>query len=124
MQTTLKLLVASTVLTAAIGVPAWSAMHTPVDASLRPLAALFEQRARALPLVLASNDDGYRHGSRRGHDDDGEDDGYRHGSRHGHDDGEDDDDGYSSAGNPAPAGTVAPPRNGLFGASTPKVRVK
>ncbi|MFC4217322.1 PepSY domain-containing protein [Pseudophaeobacter arcticus] len=37
---------------------------------------------------------------------------------------ENDDDYGTAAGNPAPAGTVAPPQNGLFGTGTPpKVKV-
>ena len=79
MRKTLTLLVASTALTAAIGLPAWSAMHAPADGSLRPVAAPFEERAQALPLILASDDDdddnrGYVQSSRRGHDDDDDDD--------------------------------------------------
>ncbi|MBV0913784.1 PepSY domain-containing protein [Anianabacter salinae] len=42
-----------------------------------------------------------------------------------YEDDDDDDDDYGTAvGNPAPAGTVAPPQNGLFGTGTPpKVKV-
>ena len=115
---TLTLLVASTALTAAIGVPAWSAMKAPADGSSRPFAALFEEGARTMPLVLASDDDHDdgrgRDGSRRGHD--GEDD----------DEEEDDDDNRGGgASNPAPTGTVAPPQNGLFGnGAPPQTQVK
>ncbi|KAF0132373.1 MAG: hypothetical protein FD152_1955 [Xanthobacteraceae bacterium] len=91
MKKTLTLLVATTALTAAIGVPAWSAMQSPSDV-LRPVAALFDDAPQAMPLVLASDDD--------------------------------DDDCRSGARNPAPAGTVAPPQNGLFGnGAPPKVQV-
>ena len=83
MKKTLTLLVASTALTAAIGVPAWSAMQAP-SGVLRPVAALFDDAPLAIPLVLASDDD------------------WRGGAR-----------------NPAPAGTVAPPQNGLFGNGAP-----
>lgn len=118
MRKTLTLLVASTALTAAIGLPALSAMHAPADASLRPAAAPFEERAQALPLILASDDDdddnrGYVQSSQRGHDDDdGDDD---------DDDCDDDDDDECRGGarNPAPAGAVAPPQNGLFGNGAP-----
>ena len=50
--------------------------------------------------------------SRRGHDDDDDDD---------DDDCDDDDDDECRGGarNPAPAGTVAPPQNGLFGNGAP-----
>jgi hypothetical protein len=87
MKKTLTLLVASTALTAAIGVPAWSAMQAPSDV-LRPVAALFDDAPHTTPLVLASDDD-------------------------------DDDDCRGSPRNPAPAGTVPPPQNGLFGNGAP-----
>jgi hypothetical protein len=122
MRKTLTLLVASTALTAAIGLPAWSAMHAPADESPRPLAAIFQDRAQALPLILASNDDdrSSRETSRRGRDQDDDDD---------DDDDCDDDDGNDNCGggarNPAPAGTVTPPQNGLFGnGAPPQVQVK
>ena len=116
MKKTLTLLVASTALTAAIGVPAWSAMQAPADGVLRPIAALFDDAPQAMPLVLASDDDDdddrWRDGSRRGHDDDDDDDDDC-------DDDDDDDDCRGGARNPAPAGTVAPPQNGLFGNGAP-----
>ena len=118
MKKTLTLLVASTALTAAIGVPAWSAMQAPSDV-LRPVAALFDDAPQAMPLVLASDDDDddddddrWRDGSRRGHDDDDDDDDDC-------DDDDDDDDCRGGARNPAPAGSVAPPQNGLFGNGAP-----
>ncbi|MGP1357131.1 hypothetical protein [Roseicyclus sp.] len=115
MKKTLTLLVASTALTAAIGVPAWSAMQAPSDV-LRPVAALFGDAPDTMPLVLASDDDDddrWRDGSRRGHDDDDDDD------DDDCDDDDDDDDCRGGARNPAPAGTVAPPQNGLFGNGAP-----
>ncbi|MDF1600283.1 hypothetical protein PZ895_10965 [Mesorhizobium sp. YIM 152430] len=117
MKKTLTLLVASTALTAAIGVPAWSAMQSPPDV-LRSVAALFDDAPQAMPLVLASDDDDndddrWRDGSRRGHDDDDDDD------DDDCDDDDDDDDCRGGARNPAPAGTVAPPQNGLFGNGAP-----
>jgi hypothetical protein len=121
MKRTLTLLVASTALTAAIGVPAWSAMQPPGDEVLRPAAAPFDGSPRSTPLVLASDDDddddrGSRDGSRRGHDDDDDDD---------DDDCDDDaDDRRGGTRNPAPAGAVAPPQNGLFGnGAPPRVQV-
>ncbi len=115
MKKILTLLVASTALTAAIGVPAWSAMQASAAGILRPLAALVDDAQQSLPLVLASGDDDgrrWQETSRRGHeDDDDEDD---------DDDCDDEnDDCRSGAGNPAPAGTVAPPQNGLFGNGAP-----
>ncbi|WP_425102194.1 hypothetical protein [Tropicibacter sp. S64] len=112
MNKTLTLLVASTALTAAIGVPAWSAVQARSEV-LRPVAALFDDASQTMPLVLASGDDDdddarWRDGSRRGHDDDDD-----------CDDDDDDDDCQGGARNPAPAGTVAPPQNGLFGNGAP-----
>lgn len=121
MRKILTLLVASTALTAVIGLPSWSAMRDPSDRNLQPSAAFFEDGAQALPLILASSDDDddddddhARRKTRRGHDDDHDDD---------CDDG-DDDDCRGGARNPAPAGAVAPPQNGLFGnGAPPQVRV-
>jgi cytochrome b len=131
MKKTLTLLVASTALTAAIGVPAWSAMQAPADGVPRPVAALFDDVSQAMPLVLASDDDDdeedrWRDGSRRGDDDedDGDDDDGDDDDDDDCDDDEDDDDCRGGARNPAPAGTVAPPQNGLFGnGAPPKVQV-
>jgi hypothetical protein len=120
MRKTLTLLVASTALTAAIGLPAWSAIDAPDDGSLRPVAAPFEERTQALPLILASDDDdddnrGSMQSSRRGHDDDDDDD---------NECDDDDDECRGGAPNPAPAGAVAPPQNGLFGnGAPPRVQV-
>ena len=118
MKETLTLLAASTALTAAIGTPAWSAMQAPADGVLRPVAALFDDASQIMPLVLASDDDDdddhWREGSRRGHNDDDDD----------CDDDDDDDDCRGGARNPAPAGTVAPPQNGLFeNGAPPQVQV-
>ncbi|WP_373510157.1 hypothetical protein, partial [Thiocapsa sp.] len=84
MRKILTLLVASTALTAAIGVPAWSAIRSAADGTPRPLAAPSEDGAQAMPFVLASDDEGDDHGDRgssgRGDDDDDEDeDGGRRG---------------------------------------------
>jgi hypothetical protein len=113
MKKTLTLLAASTALTAAIGVPAWSAMRAPANGVLRPVAALFDDAPQTMPLILASGDDDdddhWREGSRPGHDDDDDCD----------DDEDGDDDCRGGSRNPAPAGTIAPPQNGLFGNSAP-----
>lgn len=122
MKKTLTILAATTALSTVIGIPAWSAMQAPEGEGDRPRAALFEGGSQAAPLVLASDDDDRRwwKGARRGHDDD--DDAYED------DDDEDDDDDDDDRGgtrNPAPAGTVAPPQNGLFGnGAPPQVKTK
>ncbi|GAW35468.1 hypothetical protein RA2_02531 [Roseovarius sp. A-2] len=118
MKKTLTLLAATTALTAAIGVPAWSAMEDPADSMLRRVAALFDDASQDMPLILASDeddDDRWRDGSRRGHDDDDDEDDDDDDC----DDDDDDDDCRGGARNPAPAGTVAPPQNGLFGNGAP-----
>jgi hypothetical protein len=114
MKMTFALLVASTALSAALGLPAFSALHD----SGGSVIARPDGGAPAPQLILASDDDDddddrWREGARRGHDDDDDDD---------EDDcDEDDDDGgcRNGARNPAPAGTVAPPQNGLFGNGAP-----
>ncbi|OHV81812.1 hypothetical protein [Ensifer sp. LCM 4579] len=108
MKKTLTLLVTSTALTAVIGAFAWSAVRTPAGANERSFAAIYDEGLKALPLILASTDD----------DDNRE---YRRmpGRQDGDHEDEDDDDGASGWRNPAPAGSVAPPQNGLFGNGTP-----
>jgi len=122
LKKTLAVLVASTALTAAIGVPAWSAMRASTGDSSQAFSALFDDGTQALPLVRVSDDDDH-HGKHRkwwrlfGDDDDDDDD-------HDDDDDDDDDGRRGGARNPAPAGTVAPPQNGLFGnGAAPKVKV-
>lgn len=121
MRKTLTLLVASTALTAVIGTTAWSAMSAAPDGSPRPFAAIWQDAAQSLPLILASDDDDddeENHGSWRDHDDDDDEEDCND------EDNDDDDDCGSGAPNPAPAGTVAPPQNGLFGnGAPPQVRV-
>ncbi len=73
-------------------------------------------------LKLASDDRLDRDHGRKARSDD---DDHRDGD-HGDDDDDDDDDGYgrNASANPAPAGTVAPPANGLFGSgAAPKVKL-
>lgn len=125
MKRTLTFLAASTAIVAVLGVPAWSAMRTTPAEGQHPVAALFQEALNAPPLrwlVDDHDDDGHwRTGSWRGHHDDDDD----HDHDDDDDDGCDDDDlacragGPGSAGNPAPAGTVAPPKNGLFGNGAP-----
>lgn len=121
MKRTFAILFASTALTVGVGLPAWSAMH---DAP-RPQAsrdAVDDASDEGANLLFAS-DDSRRdrdHGRRIGRGDDDDD----HGE--GDDDDSDDDDGYrrGAAAGRAPAGTVAPPNNGLFGSgAAPKVQV-
>ena len=113
MKKTLALLAASTALTAAIALPALSeTRHRDHEEGV--LSSLFGDDGGRLRLWFVSDDDDDHEYSRkyRGDDDDEDDD---------------DDDDYGRRGggmNPAPAGTVAPPQNGLFGTgAAPKVKV-
>jgi len=111
MKKTLAILIASTALTSAIGLPAWSAMNRNDSTLGQAISAVVDDAKEAVERVLiSSNDDD--------HDDDEYDD-----CDEEEDDDDDDDDHdeecNDSASNPAPAGTVAPPQNGLFGGSTP-----
>lgn len=120
MKKTLSLLIATTALTAAIGIPAWAMLGT--GSGSQP--AVLQSGEAAAPLVLV--DDG---------EEDDDDEGNRKllragGGEDDEDDDEDDDDceggqaGCGGAKNPAPAGSVAPPSNGLFGTGAPpKVQV-
>jgi hypothetical protein len=88
-------------------------MHASESRDGGAFTALFEDGRNPLHLLQVSgeDDDHRRDGRRDRHheedDDDDDDDGPRGGQR-----------------NPAPAGTVAPPKNGLFGTGTPpKVQV-
>lgn len=135
MTSRLSLLLASTALTAAFGLPAIAAMQThgnPQDHCSGLCAAVFSADDLSVPLIRVSgDDDDDEHDGgrvRRGHDDDDSDDD----SDDGHsddgdsDDGDcdDNDDGCTGArGYPAPAGSVLPPANGLFGNGAPPVAV-
>lgn len=120
MTKTLTLLVASTALTAALGLPAWSALHAPAQegaaASLSRLLAGDDAR----PLVLVDDDEGENGGAqmgRRASDGEDEED----------EDTCEDDDGScgSRSAAPAPAGSVPPPQNGLFdNSAAPQATVK
>lgn len=120
MKQPFPLILAATALAALLGLPALAA----IDLGLA--------RHGAGPLaggVAAGDADLIRVGS--DHDDDEDDDDHdRRGHRRGHndhdddcDDDDDDDDDCAGAagrrGNPAPAGSVAPPANGLFGNGAP-----
>jgi hypothetical protein len=121
MKMTVAILLASTALAVGAGIPAWSAMqrveHSPKSFQDNPFVRLAgddDDGDRESGRSYRSNDDDHRDGD----DDDDDDDG-------GGDDDEDDD-GSLGAGSasPAPAGTVAPPANGLFGSGAmPKVKV-
>ncbi len=110
MTTTHTLLALTTALAALVAIPAIGAVRS--AQTLAPSMAVAADRDAM--LILASgeddDDDDGDHASRRSADDDCEDD--------------DEGAGYAGAANPAPAGTVAPPANGLFGTGTlPQVQM-
>lgn len=116
MKKTFAILVASTALAIGAGIPAWSGMHRAEHASARTDDDGI--------LNLASDDRlGQDHGRKARSDDDD----HRYGGDgHDDDDDDDDDDGYgrNASANPAPAGSVAPPANGLFGSgAAPKIKL-
>jgi len=112
MKKTLVLLIASTALTTVIGVAAWSAVRAPGHTITQTAAAVFDDAQESFPLVFVSSDDDddeREHHSGARYDDDDDDDC----------DDDDDENCISNARNPAPAGAVAPPQNGLFGNGAP-----
>lgn len=112
MKKTFAILLASTALAVGAGIPAWSAMHG---------AELSSVGAELKDLVQLAGDDDRGDGDHEKSARNG-DDGDRHGDDE--DDDDDDDNGGNAAANPAPAGTVLPPANGLFGSgAAPKVKV-
>ncbi len=137
MTKTLKLFVASAALTAAIGLPAWSAMHVPPPGEVaKPLAAILENVSDPAQFILVDDDDDEedddatrkQHHSGYVDDDHDEDDDEDHADDDDDDDDDDCEDGDDVCGGakaPAPAGMVAPPQNGLFNNGTaPKAQVK
>lgn len=119
MTKTLTLFAATTALTAVLGLPAWSAMHAPgqggATVALTSLAGAVDA-SRLLVLIDDDEDDDEGTAMQGRKSDDDEED----------DEECDDDEGScgAAAPAPAPAGSVAPPKNGLFGTGTPQVQVK
>ena len=128
-----SLLLASTALTLALGLPSLAAMNTPGQAQGQcsgVCAAVFGGDDGPMPLIRISGDDEDEDDDdggwfRRGPDDDEDDDDEEDDDEdcEDEDEDEDEDDCPGAVGNPAPAGTVAPPANGLFGTGKPPVAV-
>lgn len=115
MTKTLTILVASTAFTAAIGLPAWSALHAPVQDGAAATLSQLLAGGDARPLVLVDDDEDEDGGSQLG------------GRASGDEDECDDDEGScgSRSAAPAPAGSVPPPQNGLFdNSAAPQATVK
>ena len=113
MKKTFAILAASTALGATIGLPAWSALQAWDET--RPLAASPTASPTGEPQPVRVSDDDEKHGkwwfSKKKHQDDDDDEG-------------DDDEGGARSPAAAPTGTVAPPKNGLFGnGAPPKVQM-
>lgn len=121
MKSTLALLLAGSALVAAAGLPSLAGRTITGDA-LAPCAggscaADAKDGDRDIRMILVNDDDDDHDDNRRFRRERGDDD---------HDDDEDDDEDDRDTGAgviPAPAGTVAPPANGLFGNGAPPVAV-
>ena len=102
MKTTLAILTATTALAAFLAMPAIGAVHSVWTGDSGEFAGMHDASSKGASYLLASNDDD-DHRSKAGYrsDEDGEDD-------------DDDEGGSQASANPAPAGSVAPPANGLF----------
>ena len=133
MKKTLTLLVASTALSATFGLAAWSGPSAPLYGIPLDAVSAGADASNTPSLMFVSDDDDEGRGWLRwlGDDDDDdddddecedddedEDDEDRRKNKYDDDD-DDDDDCSGSIDTPAPAGTVAPPQNGLFGTDTP-----
>ncbi|KAB6715159.1 MULTISPECIES: hypothetical protein [Roseobacteraceae] len=128
MKKTVPLLVASTALCATLGLPAWSGPSAPLFGIPLNAVSAGTDTSNTPSLMFVSDDDNERHGWLRWlgddddddddecEDDDDDDDDDRRKSKYGEDD---DDDCGGTTNSPAPAGTVAPPQNGLFNTDTP-----
>ncbi|WP_136646374.1 hypothetical protein [Tabrizicola sp. YIM 78059] len=125
MTSRLSLLVASSALTLTLGLPALAASQGRGAATVQ---------CSSVCTAVFSSDDGSTQVIRVSGDDDDEDEGGwgqlwqddDEGDDCDEEDDEDEDDdcgGAGARGNPAPAGTVAPPANGLFGSGAPPVAV-
>lgn len=115
MKSTLAILLATTAVIGALGLPALSAIGR--DPGIAAASALTVGSANDGTVILSSNDDDSRNASRRdNNDEDDEDDDCD-------DDHEDDDDCRRTAPAPAQTGPVTPPANGLFSpGAAPQVR--
>ena len=116
MKAKLPLLAAATALGALLTIPAAGAIRHITEEGLR---VPNDFRGNGMFLLASDDDDDREHRThRRSHDHDADD----HHSDHEDDGGHDDDEGGGA--NPAPAGTVGPPANGLFGnGAAPKVQM-
>lgn len=111
MKSALALLLAGSGLVAALGLPSLASIRGTSDASASCPAA--NDADHDIRLILVNDDD----------DDDEHDDDRRFRRDRGEDDHDDDDGDTGARANPSPAGTVAPPANGLFGNGAPPVAV-
>ena len=110
---TLTLLIATTALTTGIGIPSWGAMHGAAPAVVRPSPAVSVSGDSGARLIMV-DDDADEYGS-AGSASESKDSAGQGTDKSGESDCEEDEGSCGAATNPAPAGTVAPPKNGLFG---------
>ena len=122
MKSTLAVLLATAAALGALGLPALAALHAPGGPCTGDVcSAVLVPGASPAPLIRVSGEDD--HDDNQGRD--------RRAHRHDDDDCDDDDDDddddesgrRDARRNPVPAGSVAPPVNGLFGNGAPPVAV-
>ena len=123
MKKTFTILLASAALTTFVGLPALAAINASDGTGSHARTAAFERLADGPRTMQVADSD--EHDGAWGHDEHDDDDD----RDYGHDDDDDceDDDHMAtcaSGTNPAPAGTTAPPQNGLFAnGASPAVQV-
>lgn len=128
MKTNLMILATLTALSST-AIPAWSTIHLAGVGLERGTARATNEETTGPRVLLASSDDHDEAGSDDDHGSNGwgagsderHSDGDDHNRRKKHGDDDDSDDGGSRTRGtaPAPAGSVAPPANGLFQGNTP-----
>lgn len=125
MKKTLAILLASAALATAVGVPALAAIASPDRWNAGVLSLARQQTTGAESVMRLADSDEDHDGHGYGWQGDDDDDRYGDSEECDDDDSHDDAAALCAPGNnPAPAGTMAPPQNGLFtGGAAPTVQV-
>lgn len=112
MRSTFAVLLATTAVVGALAIPTLGTFARDTPDGTCP-AVVADGTSGPKVRLATGDDDRHRDRIRRDHhDDDDDDDDFD-------DDHDEDDDAPAGRGTPAPAGTVAPPANGLFGTGAP-----
>lgn len=107
MKSTFAVLLATTAVVGALAIPTLGTFARDTPDGTWPAVGADGTSGPKVRLATR-DDDRHRNRIRRAHHDDDD-----------HDEDDDDDDAPAGRGTPAPAGTVAPPANGLFGTGAP-----